>query len=468
MTPISVGPASPSMIRSSITSPNTGYTNSPKRPRRDSSSDTSSSSSCQTKPLSASITLPIVGTRVLDNIIDRLLPTVDLTTEPSSLSEGGSVTSSSMSSVASTTTATSTIPKRMDNKETISSPQEFFTAMLQDRGYPATMVCSLKCGYHNTPTKHQITSYGLSLTKAIRSSDTTTARSLLAAGLHPNACNKFGESIVHAACRRGDLAMLHALLEFGSSVQITDDFGRTPLHDACWTSSPNFDVVRLLLEEDPWLLCVMDCRGSAPLGYARKAHWAVWIGFLGVIVDRYWPSLKNDDEGEEGKNIIMIDRDESKISDRDKVPPLAHVEPNSSPLPDPKLNVLDLDIIELLANGKLTPQDLANEGSNTELVDPKTYQERQESNGPTTSSSAPCSRITLDPMRQMGFNATTMLKGSNNTSTATSLQGFVQVTATHVITPAPSVNSNNDRGLEQNQIDRSGHEESPPAHVMIP
>mmetsp|Transcript_13585 Transcript_13585/g.23864 ORF Transcript_13585/g.23864 Transcript_13585/m.23864 type:complete len:202 (-) Transcript_13585:494-1099(-) len=159
MTQFNVRPASQSMLRSSITLPTTtSHNNNRKRPR-----DTSSSSSGQTKPLSASITLPIVGTRVLDNIIDRLLPTVDLTTEPSSLSEGGSVTSSSMSSVASTTntilssvasttTATSTIPKRMDNKETISSPQEFFTAMLQDRGYPATMVCSLKCGYHNTPT----------------------------------------------------------------------------------------------------------------------------------------------------------------------------------------------------------------------------------------------------------------------------------------------------------------------------
>ena len=193
--------------------------------------------------------------------------------------------------------------------------------------------------------------------------------------------------------------MLHALLEFGSSVQITDDFGRTPLHDACWTSSPNFDVVWLLLEEDPWLLCAMDCRGSAPLGYVRKAHWALWIGFLEAIVDQYWPSLMNGDEGEEGNNINMIDRDENKISsDRAKVPPLAHVEPNSRPLPDPKVNLWDLGIIELLANGKITPQDLANEGSTTELVDSKTYQERESNGGPITSSSAPCSRISLDPM----------------------------------------------------------------------
>jgi hypothetical protein len=25
-------------------------------------------------------------------------------------------------------------------------------------------------------------------------------------------------------------------------VNISDDFGRTPLHDACWTAEPNFEV----------------------------------------------------------------------------------------------------------------------------------------------------------------------------------------------------------------------------------
>ncbi|KAL7526427.1 hypothetical protein ACHAXR_002399, partial [Thalassiosira sp. AJA248-18] len=235
------------------------------------------------KSLSASITLPI-GTRVDDlNTLSSIIHKAAL---------ASSMTSASIVETAAT-------PTRMDNKNMISSPADFFTAMLQARGYPATTVCSLKCGYHNSPTKHQTTSYGFSLTKAIRSSDTITARSLLSAGLHPNACNKFGESIVHAACRRSDYTMLRALLEAGSTVQVTDDFGRTPLHDACWTSSPNFDTIRLLLDQNPWLLCIMDCRGSTPPGYVRKAHWGLWIGFLGAIADRYWPDL-NDDGHQEG------------------------------------------------------------------------------------------------------------------------------------------------------------------------
>jgi hypothetical protein len=42
--------------------------------------------------------------------------------------------------------------ERMALKNVIMSPQEFFMAMLQSRGYPGTTYCSLKCGYHNSPT----------------------------------------------------------------------------------------------------------------------------------------------------------------------------------------------------------------------------------------------------------------------------------------------------------------------------
>ena len=228
------------------------------------------------------------------------------------------------------------------------SPQDYFiTSILQARGYPGTTCSSLSCGYHNSPTTYQTLSYGVALTKAIRSSDIETVRSLLDSGLHPNACNQFGESILHAACRRGDVGLVQALLEAGASVQVDDDFGRTPLHDSFWTASPNLDMVRLLLDQDPWLLCLTDSRGSAPLEYVRKEHWGVWIGFLEDIADLYWPD-------------ITCQQDENEMSNnRQKVPPLSIVEPNSCPLPDPKNN-LDLKVIELLANGSITPQDLEN------------------------------------------------------------------------------------------------------------
>jgi len=363
------------------------------------------------KPLSASITLPIGHQRV-QQVVDHI------SIIGKSMSGSSLVTSSSASAAN-----PANVPKRMDNKKIISSPQEFFTSMLHSRGYPATMVCSLKCGYHNSPTTHQTKSYGVALTKAIRSSDTITTRSLLATGLHPNACNKFGESIVHAACRRGDFPMLHALIEAGSSVQVTDDFGRTPLHDACWTSSPNFDTIRLLLDQDPWLLCIMDCRGSTPLGYVRKAHWAVWIGFLGAIADRYWPDLEND--------CVAVDQ-ETKV-DRPTAPPLSFVEPNSRQLPDPKLmNGFTLEILELLANGKVSLQDLKNNNPLTQnqavptIMNNKNHLPKTSPKAPTTVACA--SRITLDPLRQRGSNATTMMKGGPAASLMD--QGFLQVAAT--------------------------------------
>ncbi len=133
-------------------------------------------------------------------------------------------------------------------------------------------------------------SYGVSLTNAIRSSDEITVRSLLASGLHRNACNKFGESIFHSACRRGNFAMLRALIEARSSVQVTDDFGRTPLHDTCWMSTPNFDAIRLLLDQDPWLPCIVDCRGSTPLEYMRRQLGPFGLDFSGSSLTIFGPT----------------------------------------------------------------------------------------------------------------------------------------------------------------------------------
>ena len=216
------------------------------------------------------------------------------------------------------------------------SPQDYFISILQARGYPVTTYSSLKCGYYNKPTIHQTVSYGVVLTKAVRSSDIDTVCSLLNAGLHPNACNDFGESIIHAACRRGDYTMIQTLLEAGASVQVVDDFGRVPLHDAFWTASPNLDTVTLLLDQDPWLLCLEDTRGSTPLDYVRKEHWDIWFDFLRDTADHYWPNLNEFGEGSEhsGKNQCNTKT----------VPPLALVDPNSCPLPEINEHI-DLEIV---------------------------------------------------------------------------------------------------------------------------
>jgi hypothetical protein len=95
-----------------------------------------------------------------------------------------------------------------------------------------------------------------------------------------NACNKFGESVMHMACRRGNLRMVRHLVGRGASVKVVDDFGRTPLHDACWTTEPCFDVVMYLLSVEVGMVTMLDRRGASPLAYVRKEHHGVWCAFL--------------------------------------------------------------------------------------------------------------------------------------------------------------------------------------------
>jgi ankyrin repeat protein len=59
-----------------------------------------------------------------------------------------------------------------------------------------------------------------------------------------------------------------------------DDCGRTPLHDACWTSTPNPDLMTLLITEAPELLLVSDKRGHAPLQFAQRIDYPTWIAYL--------------------------------------------------------------------------------------------------------------------------------------------------------------------------------------------
>ena len=96
-----------------------------------------------TRQLSSSINLPITSAAHMSNqILNKAPPTHTLSTQ-------------SLASQAIQTTDDGTLltmERRMDNKLEISSPQEYFSSMLKSRGYPGTTFCSLKCGYHNSPT----------------------------------------------------------------------------------------------------------------------------------------------------------------------------------------------------------------------------------------------------------------------------------------------------------------------------
>ena len=112
-------------------------------------------------------------------------------------------------------------------------------------------------------------------------------------------CNRYNETIIHTACRRNAMKCLQYLLstyrneedteDKRSILQLMDDYGRNPLHDAFWTASPNYDIVKLVISICPDLLLLQDVRGFCPLHYVRKEYWASWRSFLNENVDMLRP-----------------------------------------------------------------------------------------------------------------------------------------------------------------------------------
>ena len=130
-------------------------------------------------------------------------------------------------------------------------------------------------------TEEQIKSYDVQVIQAMRSQDIDQLRNMHKAGRQLQCANKFGESLIHMACRRGFVDVVRFLVdEAGVSVRVRDDFGRTALHDACWTSEPNEELVEYLIRQCPELLLMSDKRGSAPFEYVRREHWGRWQRFL--------------------------------------------------------------------------------------------------------------------------------------------------------------------------------------------
>ena len=109
-----------------------------------------------------------------------------------------------------------------------------------------------------------------------------------------SACNKFSESIVHMACRRADFETVDYILRHGGDTGLVDDYGRTPLHDACWRSAPRFDVVTLLLDRNIDLLRMIDVRGANALKYICQDHWLQWCAYFFHQKDKYWPPINNN------------------------------------------------------------------------------------------------------------------------------------------------------------------------------
>jgi ankyrin repeat protein len=123
--------------------------------------------------------------------------------------------------------------------------------------------------------------YDQDVITAVREGDIDTLREMHENGRPLQCSNKFGESLIHMACRRGLTDVVRFLIkEAGVTLRVKDDVGRSPLHDAFWSSEPNFDLLDLLIEHDADLLLVQDNRGDLPIKYARQNQWDAWRSYL--------------------------------------------------------------------------------------------------------------------------------------------------------------------------------------------
>jgi hypothetical protein len=146
--------------------------------------------------------------------------------------------------------------------------------------------------------------------------------------------------------------MLQVMIDCGCNVQVCDDSGRTPLHDACWTKNPDFELVEQILKMDMDLLFVSDIRDTLPLSYAPRVTWDHWLRFLESKKEVFWPK-----------------RNGSSL-ESEKVPqnPLTLAGPNTCPIVDPP-NALPLAIATMVATGRLSPDEalsLVNEDEDDE------------------------------------------------------------------------------------------------------
>jgi ankyrin repeat protein len=166
-------------------------------------------------------------------------------------------------------------------KQQSQSPQQVLESIMSKRGMATTLYAYDQVSFFEALREEEINAYDFDVLKAIRTGDIEELRRFHESGRPLKCSNKFGESLLHLACRRALVPVVDFLLnEAGVTVQVVDDMGRSPLHDAFWTCEPNFELVDLILNQCPDLLFVKDKRGHSPLNYARREHWGKWTEYL--------------------------------------------------------------------------------------------------------------------------------------------------------------------------------------------
>jgi len=149
------------------------------------------------------------------------------------------------------------------------------------------------------------------LLKALRSSNVDQLRSLMLCQDAKNnnnsrsisllllqdvkACNQFGENLLHLACRMGISREAVTLLFDDCQVplNVRDKWGRTPLHNSCMSTVPNFHNIEFVILKAPRMLLFEDDNGKIPFELIPQQCFERWTQFL----------LSYEEGGE--KNILL-------------------------------------------------------------------------------------------------------------------------------------------------------------------
>lgn len=171
-----------------------------------------------------------------------------------------------------------------DEKQDCNDPTSHFNEILTNAGYtPRVFAYDETVDFFQEITESRVSSYSTDLIAAVKTGNVDHLRSLHAINKsrNMNSCNRFGESILHTACRHGQLEVVQFLLnEAHVDPRVCDDFGRTPCHDCAWQADPNVALMEMMATLCPDLLLISDKRGFTPLQYVRKPQWSAWVEML--------------------------------------------------------------------------------------------------------------------------------------------------------------------------------------------
>lgn len=195
-----------------------------------------------------------------------------------------------------------------------SNPDEFVQTLLLLKGrtvqFQSAASLSAK-GFFPKVTDEFSRGYTMELVTAVRNDDVAALRRIHEENpTMPTLCgSKFGDSIIHLACRRSCVKVLEYLLcEMNLSPQLVCDYGRTPLHDALWNTKLNVRILTLLMNKCPELLFVTDNRGSTPLSYTPRDQWTNVCRFLAQHIKKNGTFLSDSDKNKNTVHVVPLEQ----------------------------------------------------------------------------------------------------------------------------------------------------------------